>query len=340
MLAKYTKRNTSIELLRLWLMVMIMVIHAYGHGSGLDSDYLYSLGADWSMVHHLGLYSLGQCGVTGFIFISGYYGISLRWSKVGGMVAMLAFYMAVLILVIGAYSATAILSLLGCWNNYWFVSSYLVLCLMSPVINKGLECLDKRQLGLLVLALLYYEYVGNFIWKANSQDAVFLLTIFLSARFTRLYIIPSLNSGNWEKSRTWLLGISLLSGMALFILPIGFSMLGFVKLNSWFISNNNILLLIFSASLVMALDSVRFTNRFVNYLAASALAIYILTDNGFVRVRLDPWLLREMLSGIAGYGYILLIALCCLLIDRVRALFFDLVKVTISKIQVNPKHET
>lgn len=59
-LEKFNNRNSSIELLRMWFMLMIVTIHAYSHGCGLDYDYLYSLGSDWSTAHHLGLLSLGN----------------------------------------------------------------------------------------------------------------------------------------------------------------------------------------------------------------------------------------------------------------------------------------
>lgn len=108
-----------------------------------------------------------------------------------------------------------------------------------------------------------------------------------------------------------------------------------MKLNSFFVSNNNILLLIFTSSLVVVLDKVKTTNRVVNYMAASTLAIYILTDNGFVRKPLDTWLLKEILNGIHGYVYILLIAVACLFIDKMREVFFDIVKALLSKIHVN-----
>ena len=51
----FSNRNTSIEFLRLWFMLLIVLIHAYCHGSGLNYEYLYSLGSDWSTAHHLGL---------------------------------------------------------------------------------------------------------------------------------------------------------------------------------------------------------------------------------------------------------------------------------------------
>lgn len=190
---KCSQRNTSIELLRLWFMVMIVTIHAYGHGSGLNYDWMYSLGNNWSTAYHLGLLSLGKCGVTGFMFISGYYGMSLKWNKLGGMVAMLAFYTICLIIASGDFSAGSALLLLRCWDGWWFVSSYIVICLLSPFINKGLEGMDKRQFGMIVLALLFYEYFGKFTGHANSHDTIFLLTIFLCARYTRLYIVPPPN---------------------------------------------------------------------------------------------------------------------------------------------------
>lgn len=198
-LDKYSKRNTSIELLRLWFMVMIVTIHAYGHGSGLDYGWLYSLGGDWNTAYHLGLLSLGKCGVTGFMFISGYYGISLKWNKLGSMVAMLAFYTIALIIASGDFSLGSTLRLLRCWDEWWFVSSYIVICLLSPFINKGHECMDKRQLGMIVLAMLFYEYVGRFIGQDNSHDTIFLLAIFLCAKYTRLYITPPESQENGKQ---------------------------------------------------------------------------------------------------------------------------------------------
>ncbi len=190
MLDKYSKRNSSIELLRLFFMIMIVTIHAYGHGSGLDYDYLYSLGCDWSTAHHLGLLSLGKCGVTGFMFISGYYGIKLKWDKLAEMVAMLMFYLMA-IACMGGYGILGLIrQIVHPWDTWWFISSYIVICVLSPFFNKGIEVLTKMQLGSVICALVFYEYVGLFLGQANSHDTVFLMTIFLCARYTRLYVTP------------------------------------------------------------------------------------------------------------------------------------------------------
>ena len=186
-LEKFINRNSSIELLRMWFMLMIVTIHAYGHGCGLDYDYLYSLGSDWSTAHHLGLLSLGKCGVTGFVFISGYYGVSLKWNKIGTMVAMLLFYILLLAL-IGGQGLGIVRSMLHPWDSWWFIGSYIVICVLAPIINKGIETLTKSQFRNILLFMLFYEYVGRFVGMDNSHDTIFMLTIFLTARYTRIYI--------------------------------------------------------------------------------------------------------------------------------------------------------
>lgn len=333
MLDKYSKRNSSIELLRLFFMVMIVIIHAYGHGSGLDYDYLYSLGCDWSTAHHLGLLSLGKCGVTGFMFISGYYGIKLKWNKLAEMVAMLMFYLIV-IACMGGYSVLGLFrQIVHPWDSWWFVSSYIVICVLAPFFNKGIEVLSKKQFGAIILALIFYEYVGSFLGQANSHDTVFLITVFLCARYTRLYVTPPPILR--RKKTCLLIWAGLVMGAILFLCPIIFSRLGLMKFNSFFISNNNLLLLFFTASMVVVLDNRKWTNKIVNYLAASTLAIYLLTDNGMVRKPLDTWLLHEMLNGIHGYLYILIVAISCLLLDKVREAIFEIIKKITSKLNVN-----
>lgn len=66
-------------------------------------------------------------------------------------------------------------------------------------------------------------------------------------------------------------------------------------LSNYFISYNNIVLLIFTASIVAVLDNKKTTNRYINYLATSTLVIYLLTDNSGVRKPLNTWLIKEIL---------------------------------------------
>ena len=73
------------------------------------------------------------------------------------------------------------------------------------------------------------------------------------------------------------------------------------------------------------LDKIKYVNRIINYFAASTLAIYILTDNAFVRIPLDTWLFDGIMNGGIGYVYVFVAALVCLLIDKIRELLFSII---------------
>lgn len=66
-------------------------------------------------------------------------------------------------------------------------------------------------------------------------------------------------------------------------------------LSNYFISYNNIVLLIFTVSIVAVLDNKKTTNKYINYLATSTLVIYLLTDNSVVRKPLNTCLIKEIL---------------------------------------------
>ena len=66
-------RNTSIELLRFAFMFLIVLLHVYAHGTEHDYQQIYDWGKNMDTAFHLSLFSIGKIGVTGFMFISGYY---------------------------------------------------------------------------------------------------------------------------------------------------------------------------------------------------------------------------------------------------------------------------
>lgn len=80
-LSKYNKRNTSIEILRILFMLLILIGHVYAHGSNLDYQLIYSYAGHLDTFWHTSMFSLCKIGVTGFIFISGFYGIKFNLKK-------------------------------------------------------------------------------------------------------------------------------------------------------------------------------------------------------------------------------------------------------------------
>lgn len=180
------KRNSSIEALRLFFMLGIVIGHVYCHGAHLDLHWIYNLCSESTNLWNMPLYTLGTIGVTGFMFITGYYGLSTSAKKIARFLCITMFYGLAGMLYSG-FSLRKFILLPLSFDLWWFVSCYIVLLLMSPILTKGIEMTNRSQHKLIVLGLAIYTYVlGYFNW-ANSRDFVFLFTIYMVARYTRLY---------------------------------------------------------------------------------------------------------------------------------------------------------
>ena len=85
-------RNSTVEILRLLFMYLIVVIHVFGHGYNVEWDKLFALGLRNDTLAHFIIISLCSIGVPGFIFITGYFGLSFSWKKVMKLYLISCFY--------------------------------------------------------------------------------------------------------------------------------------------------------------------------------------------------------------------------------------------------------
>ena len=183
------RRNTSVELLRFLFMFSIVLLHIYGYGMQLDYESIYKWGASIQTAPHLMLFSFCKVGVTGFMFISGYYGIRMNKNKWLTMLVMLIFYGVILTVVIGEKTPVTIVNAIirpfDAW--WWYVSCYLFICVLSPLIEKGISMIDRATFRNVVIAAIVYTYFIRFMGVQNDHDVRLLLTIYLTARYLKIY---------------------------------------------------------------------------------------------------------------------------------------------------------
>lgn len=185
-------RNSSVELLRFFFMYLILLIHIYGHGTGLDFGTMYKWGANAGTAIHLSLFSLGNIGVTGFIFISGYYGIHLNRYKVIDLVMTTFFYLLILFPLGNNVSP---LMFLHPFDGWWFVSAYLFLMFLAPIIELGIKAISPKTFRNIVISLLLYTYFAKAITLTDSHDVILLITVYLTARYCMLNKFYKLREG-------------------------------------------------------------------------------------------------------------------------------------------------
>lgn len=317
------QRNSSIEILRFLFMFFIVLIHVYGHGLHLDFEKIYSWGDSWHTAPHLALFALGKVGVTGFMFISGYFGIRMNAKKWITLLGTTFFYFILL------SKGSDLRGFLHPYDYWWYISCYLIICLLSPILNLGFKNLDKKTLSLILTGLLTYNYLGSFFGESNSHDVILLLTIYIAARYAAIYQPLEQTYSNIviETIKKWTnkhLGICLLLvTLAIAGVPILEKNCGIpYKFFNMTVSNNNILLLVFAFLLVTITEKHPFYSMIINKTSSSVLAIYLITDFPTAREYIVPKLLPHVLSWF-GYFYILLLCVACILFDKIRHILFE-----------------
>lgn len=190
------KRNSNIELLRFVLMFAICILHLLVHGVGIKES-----GASIGNVDLL-LCALSLPAVNCFMLISGYYGI--RFSVNKALVLILqAFIFFLLCSVIKMYLlgevkwTTLAQHLFPIANkNWWFLTEYFCVMLLSPLINKGIERIDRRTFTVILLYLIFINSFGLYLVRASlGSNLLSMLIVYLLGRYLYMYKIEFARPG-------------------------------------------------------------------------------------------------------------------------------------------------
>lgn len=183
-----TKRNSSIELLRILCLVFIFWMHAAG--SYVDNSL-----SPWISI---AVSVIGNIGVSCFILISGYYGIRLDIKKMMHLDLMIIFYSwtaLVLTLIWGNRpGGEAVLSyifpVIG--KQSWYFTCYFALAFLSPFLNETVEKLGELRLRqLLVTMLIIFSGVTTVFFFDINEDGgkgvVHMVMLYLIGRYIAVY---------------------------------------------------------------------------------------------------------------------------------------------------------
>ena len=316
-------RDPKFEILRIISMIFIVISH-------------YSLWGKWNDANkfkYLVYQPLGQIGVCVFVLISGYF-LSSRvlsakdgWRRANKLwLKTLVYSWIIFIAVISTMefkniSITTILTAIFpvVFGEYWFITEFIILMLFVPILNQMLVSLNKKELkyyiGIIVFgSTILPLFVKNLRPFGNMNSAIAIIAVYLIAGYIKKYNIKLSKLISWSM----FLGGIVIELLSIFILKnydakmIHFTY-GFIPLIS--------AIGLFNVGISMK----SFHNKFINYIASSVLAAYLITENPLLRM----WLWNKFLhiSKLQNYNYllfllygmvisILLVVLCCL-IDKI-----------------------
>lgn len=192
-------RNGSIEVYRCTLMFGICLLHTICQGGYVQrglSDVLLSC-------------------VDGFVFISGYFGISFSYKKMFNL-ALVGLICSVWSVVIDAtlfdsgWGGILIKIVHAYVNGFWFLWAYLILMMFSPVVAAAIEnCKADRgvlirtflPVLLLVFGWMYLDHmpiIGNYVPTPKGFGVLSFLCLLGIYVFARLFRVL-----DWERFLTW-----------------------------------------------------------------------------------------------------------------------------------------
>lgn len=179
------KRNGNVEVLRCLLMFLIVFHHVGFHGYfARPTDW-------WSLL----IWGFVMWHVDGFVAISGWFGIRLNLRKIASLYGVMLFYTAIGCVLWRVFDPSTFGLRSFLVHGGWFGGGYLMLMLMSPMVNASLEHLGQDRRALFCAWLLFavgmiLTWIPGHLNTAVSSGAgawslLCLLFVYVSARVAR-----------------------------------------------------------------------------------------------------------------------------------------------------------
>lgn len=230
---KSSLRNQNIEIMRIILMMFIVMHHltinGYGLQLGLIGKNAITITSTYAAFLAV-LNSIFVIGVNVFFLISGYFGIHFKLKRLLRLIAELYFYSIVLNL-LAAVTGTSTISIgyirkiVFPFLDYWFIYAYVLLYVLSPLVNAGLENIPEKTVKSIYLFFLVLFCLIAFVNDgvvALGRGYTFLFSVFsyITGRMMSMYQLFAPKTV--KRSITyWLLGTFLTAFGAIFFIYLG-----------------------------------------------------------------------------------------------------------------------
>ena len=337
------QRNYGIEFLRIIAMFMIVILHTLGQGGILGS-----VTSSSSQFHAAWILEITCfCAVNIYALISGFVLSEkpFQLSRLINLWISIVFYTITITFIASAMGWNSI-SLNGILNalfpisrqQYWYLSSYCGLLLLTPFLNKALAMIEKHEVKTVLIPGIFFVSIMPTLFSSDPLSThVGYSTIWLSI----LYLV-----GGWIKKSDikyrfkpgWLIAT-----FGIMVLVTHFSKIILIYVTkNWFAIDNECNVLITYISPTIIISSIALFHFFINVkftalqmkiiglLSPMALGVYIIHANpliwnhfvkdfavSYVQYDSIAFIILVVASAMAIY-------LVCSLIDYIRIKFFQL----------------
>jgi peptidoglycan/LPS O-acetylase OafA/YrhL len=298
-------RDSNFELLRIILMLLI-VLHHYCVNSGFPQIMnLSTITSNTILIEFMSIW--GKVGVNGFLILSGYFMVNsyFKIEKVYKLISEVLFYnivVTVFLLLIG-YNI-GMIGIIKCivpiifYLPETFIGSYLLVYILSPVINTCMHNISKEQLQfVLCILLVYFSIVSTFLLRDTWNYFGWAITMYLVGGYIKLY-----NNKFFDCKLIWFI-ISVFCTILIWASELVVDFVG-VKFGfkdwMYMMSNaNKFPVFIMALSIFLFFKNIKITsNKIINTIAASSFGVLLIHANSDM---MRQWLWKDLLKNTAYF---------------------------------------
>lgn len=297
------ERLAGLDILKIVSMFLIVGSHFAVHGNWPPSE---TFTVNSGFVSLFGAF--GNLAVNCYVLITAYFMVDkgLNIERIARIIFKMLFYTLGIYLILclmGFVSfdyKTLILYLPFRDKSYWFMDTYILLTLFSPLLNIILNKVTKQQLRYILFVCLIFSSILSLVYLVDTVVSYFFwfVVLYFVGGYLRKYYTSSM-----KLTRRWSIVILLMFTMFLIII-----ILRIIEINSgiiigngsyYFIGKNRLLVLITSIQMFLLFSSFKIkSNKLIHIMSSNTLGVYLIHDNGALR-----YILWHILINVGTYFY-------------------------------------
>lgn len=319
------ERQSNFELLRIIAMLMVVLVHCNYYSLGAI-DQISVINNPSSSFIRIFTEQLTIICVNVFILISGWFGIRPSLKGAVSILFQIIFY-GLLLLCIGLMIGIPIplkptLKVFFLGVEYWFIPSYMILYVLSPVLNSFFENSPPKTIRIVLICFFFFEFAIGWIKDFGSfndgYSPISFIGLYLLARYIRRYSIKLISLSAITDFTIYIL-LSLIPTIIALYGQIYFGhSFGQIKYSSPFVVGASLFFL-------LMFNKVKFSCRTINQLGVSAFSIYLIHQHPIV-IPYFKMTMRFLYDSVHGSASYILIALMltitlgigCIIVDQLR----------------------
>lgn len=283
-------RLYGLDILRILSIILITFIHLIAYTGIEESQGLSTV----NNIYLLSISTFTVIAVNSFIMITGYFQCekSLNYKRIISIwfnVVMLSIVLLLAMFIIDTDNVSKMSIIKSIFPittmHYWFLVSYIVLCISVPMLNSLIRSINKKThlliclLGFLIISVYYVSnpFVNTLIYVANPRGIVWFYYLYIVAAYIKKYDV-SIRS-------FWLVLTSVLSFLFLFVFD-------FLNRETIFQSQLNeqysIFPFVFSICVFLLFRKINVRSkalcRIISQLSACSFYVYIIQEHDAVRM--------------------------------------------------------